>query len=134
MTEIRIDRVGPRDIDLLVAERMIKNNDFARLFLGREESGTLELLSLKVWQDDGYGKPDLTAVFRTETDRVMLLVADNVAKMVRKTRRRPWKTRAVEASKRDCATAGGAVCWRRGRIWRPTGRSWTVFRRFRMKK
>jgi hypothetical protein len=42
------------------------------------------MLSLKLWQDDGYGKPDLTAVFRTETDRVMLLVADNVAKMVRK--------------------------------------------------
>ena len=84
MTEIRIDRVGVRDIDLLVAERMVKNNDFALLFLGREETGPLELLSLKLWQDDGYGKPDLTAVFRTETDRVMLLVADNVAKMVRK--------------------------------------------------
>ena len=41
MTEIRIDRVGVRDIDLLVAERMVKSNDFALLFLGREETGPL---------------------------------------------------------------------------------------------
>lgn len=41
MTEIRIDRFGVRDIDLLVAERMVKNNDFALLFLGREETGPL---------------------------------------------------------------------------------------------
>jgi len=84
VAEMRIDRVGPRDIDLLVAEQITKDNEFARLFLGSRETGSLELISLKLWQDDGFGKPDLTAVFQTETGRVMLLLADNVAKLVQK--------------------------------------------------
>ena len=83
MAELRLQRTKAWDIDLIVAENIVKNPEFARLFLG-EEGGTLELLSLKLWQDDGYGKPDLTAVFRTETDRVMLLLADTVMKMTRK--------------------------------------------------
>ena len=84
MAELRIDRVGPRDIDLLVVDRIVRNPELARLFLGRGETGPLSLVSLKLWQEDASGKPDVTAVFQTETDRVMLLLADNVAKMVRK--------------------------------------------------
>lgn len=82
MAELRIDRVGPRDIDLLVVENIIKNPEIARLFLGRGEAGPLNLISLKYWQEDSPGKPDLTAVFQTEKDRVMLLLVDNAAKMV----------------------------------------------------
>lgn len=84
MAELRIDRVNARDIDLLVCENIVKNPEFARLFLGSRETGPLSLVSLKYWQDDGYGKPDMTAVFQTEKDRVMLLLANNVAKMTRK--------------------------------------------------
>lgn len=84
MAELRIDRVNTRDIDMLVAENIVKNPEFARLFLGSQETGPLKLVSLKYWQDDGYGKPDMTAVFQTEKDRVMLLLANNVAKMTRK--------------------------------------------------
>ena len=84
MAEMRIDRVGPRDIDLLVAEKIVRDPGFARVFLGSRETGPLSLVSLKLWQDDAPGKPDLTAVFQTESDRVMMLLADNVAKMVRK--------------------------------------------------
>lgn len=83
MAELRIDRVGPRDIDLLVAENIVKNPEFARLFLGSGETGPLSLVSLKYWQEEGPGKPDLTAVFQTEKDRVMLLLVDSAAKMVR---------------------------------------------------
>ena len=84
MAELRIDRVSARDIDLLVCENIVKNPEFARLFLGSGETGPLRLLSLKYWQEDGYGKPDLTAIFQTEKDRVMLLLANNVAKLTRK--------------------------------------------------
>jgi hypothetical protein len=84
MAELRIDRVGVRDIDLLVCEHIVKNPEFARLFLGSKETGPLSLVSLKYWQDDGYGKPDMTAVFQTEKDRVMLLLANGVAKLTRK--------------------------------------------------
>ena len=84
MAELRIDRVNARDIDMLVAENIVKNPEFARLFLGSKETGPLSLVSLKYWQDDGYGKPDMTAVFQTEKDKVMLLLANNVAKMTRK--------------------------------------------------
>ena len=84
MAELRIDRIGARDIDLLVAENIVKNPEFARLFLEDGEDGHLNLVSMKLWQDNDYGKPDLTAVFQTEKDRLMLLLADNVAKMTRK--------------------------------------------------
>jgi hypothetical protein len=84
VAELRIDRVSTRDIDMLVAENIVKNPEFARLFLGSKETGPLSLVSLKYWQDDGYGKPDMTAVFQTENGRVMLLLANNVAKMTRK--------------------------------------------------
>lgn len=83
MAELKIDRVVPRDIDLLVVENIIKKPEFARIFLGRGETGPLSLVSMKYWQEDSSGKPDLTAVFQTETDRVMLLLVDNAAKMVR---------------------------------------------------
>ena len=81
MAELRIDKVGARDIDLLVAGKIAANPEFARPFLGSRETGPLSLLSLKLWQQDRAGKPDLTAVFQTEKDRVMLLLADHVAKV-----------------------------------------------------
>ena len=84
MAELRIDRINTREIGMLVAENIVKKPEFARLFLGSKETGLLSLVSLKYWQDSGYGKPDLTAVFQTENDRVMLLLADNVAKLTRK--------------------------------------------------
>ena len=62
----------------------MKDPEFARLFMEDGENGPLDLVSLKLWQDSGYGKPDITAVFRTEKDRLMLLLADNIAKMTRK--------------------------------------------------
>jgi len=99
VAELRIDRVGPRDIDLLVAENIVKKPEFARLFLGSGETGPLSLISLKYWQEDGPGKPDLTAVFQTEKDRVMLLLVDNAAKMVRESNKNMLKNtgeRSVE--------------------------------------
>ena len=84
VAEMRIDRVGARDIDLLVAETIVKNPEFARLFLEDGEDGLLSLISMKLWQNKDSGKPDLTAVFQTEKDRLMLLLVDKVAKMTRK--------------------------------------------------
>ena len=97
MAEMRIDRVGPREIDLLVAQQIVRNPAFAKVFLPGEETGSLELVSLKLWQDDGYGKPDLTAVFQTENGKVMLLLDDNVAKLVRKS----WQETMENEGKRS---------------------------------
>ena len=96
VAELRIDRVGARDIDLLVAENMVKNPEFARLFLADGEDGPLSLVSLKLWQDKGYGKPDLTAVFQTEKDRLMLLLADNAAKMTRKSNQETMESEGLK--------------------------------------
>ena len=52
MAELRIDRVGVRDIDLLVAGKIAANPEFARPFLGSRETGPLSLLSMKLWQQE----------------------------------------------------------------------------------
>ena len=40
MAELRIDKVGARDIDLLVAGKIAANPEFARPFLGSRETGS----------------------------------------------------------------------------------------------
>ena len=84
MAKFKIDRINTRDVDLLVAENIASNADFARLFMEDAPFERLKLLSLTLWQDDNPAQADIKALFETEKGLILLLLQDNIAKVVDK--------------------------------------------------